>query len=341
MESILATQAGAGDEQIAQGAQKMAELLGKTVQASIEMGNALEFGMGGEHGDSLRVALAGLTGPLIAAQYKRTGHMPGEAEIKKFTAAFQAVQTFSENFTPDEAHTQRLAHIVADADQAGLQYINAFIPVVNAISAFPFGQQEQTLLMNVAGRLVQKSMELREAFAGNLSNDENKQVELGVLEALGRLYAACHEGETQKLMAPGNQTPADINNVWKSFDLRAAMLETLVRSMVPGGGQSSASSGGISPDTAPKQGTAPPAAPASIDPAAVISEPPTPQEPPPSSTPAAPPAPEAPPQPPPTAPEAPQEQSPAPPPAEEKKDTPPPANPMGFFKPGAKKDDES
>ncbi len=357
-------------------AQSMAALLAKTVEASIELGNIMEINPAEAQDDTLRVALAGLAGPLVAGQFTKRGQIPESPDIKKITGALQAVLTFSDNFTPTAETVERLKNLeasgqIADTYQTQIQYMQAFIPVTEAIAAFPFGQAEAKLVMDVSDRLVKKSVELREVLLPGVGDEAaQKRAELGLLRALASLYSACHKAETEKVLNMDEEARAaglSMDPVWTAFDLRAAMLEALAAKMVPGSGQGTqTSSGGKAPvaPVAPLSASEPPPA-APVQPPPVEQAPPQAPPPvqPPAEPPAAPPAPPAQETPPPAA-APPQEQPPtqaqqggnpmamfAKPKSEE---TPPPAqpdqqsgessqggdqsggggNPMSFFKKG-------
>jgi hypothetical protein len=317
MASILqAPGRGAADE-THKDAQRMAELLAKTTQASIEMGQAIDLGALPDGGDSVRVGLAALAGGLIGTHYRQTGKAPGDNDLRKMTAALQTVLTYSGNFMPGADAAARLSNLEplgqnADPQQTSLQYIHALIPVVSAVTSFPFGQPEQKLAMDVAARLTQRAMELREALLPGLQDDEQKRAELSLLGVLSKIYAACHDAETARMMSLTEEQRmmggVGMESVWKAFDIRAGILEALAKNMVPGGTGSSSSSGSSTGSRAPAP---PPAAPPIFTP-------------PPAPPPAA--------QPPPP-------QAPAPPPS-----NPPPAqgsgesSPMSFFKAPPKKE---
>lgn len=351
-------------------AQSMAALLAKTVEASIELGNIMEINPAEAQDDTLRVALAGLASPLVAGQFARRGAVPESLDIKKITGALQAVLTFSDNFTPTPETVERLKNLQAtgqgvDEYQTQIQYMQAFIPVIEAISAFPFGQAEAKLIMDVSDRLVKKSVEIREILLPGVGDEAaQKRAELGILRALTTLYSACHKAETAKVtsMSAEQQPEAlSIDQVWSAFDLRAAMLEALAAKMAPGGtAGTQGGSGGIAPEAvetpaAAEQAAAAPMAPpltppASAPPAAEKSANPMsmfakPKEgdaaqatPPTAEAPPAAPATETPPTTPPPEP-PPAAQPPVSPPSEapaEPSSETPPSNPsgspMGFFK---------
>lgn len=284
MAAITEAAPGSGDAG-SQDAQIMASLLAKTVQASIDLGHVMEVNPAEAMDDSLRVALAALAGPIVAGQYRKRGQIPEGAALRRVTGALQAVLTFSENFAPGPEIVQRLKELEArgqgvDPAQTQVQYVQAFVPVVEAIAEFPFGQAEQKLLMEVSGRLVKKSVELRETLLPGISDEQDqKRAELGVLRALAEVYSASHRAETAKVMAMGEAArSADLsmNSVWRNFDMRAAMLEALAGALVPvAGAQGGSASQSPAPPRQPEppqpftQPTAPSSPPAQVPPVQV------------------------------------------------------------------------
>ena len=245
MASITARTAD-GDMQ--ESATNMAALLTKSVQTSIDMANATELAAAGIQDDSLRVALTALASPLIAGLFERSGKIPEDADLKKITTSLQAVLSFSENFAPNPENTERLKTLGAegqavDAHQTNIQYIHAITPIINATGAFSFGQSEQKLVMEITSRLVAKAAALRTTIIGDLQEDEQKFTELALLRILTEIYTACHEAETNHLMTMNDEERANqpqapggglaLDNVWKAFDLRVAMLESLAKSTLP------------------------------------------------------------------------------------------------------------
>ncbi|GJL85730.1 MAG: hypothetical protein DHS20C02_15050 [Micavibrio sp.] len=347
MEAIADVSTRQPQDEAGDDAKKIAALLAKTVQVSIDIGKNMDLASQEDQGESIRVALAALAGSVVAEQYKHGGQVPDDQALARITGALQAVMTFSENFIPSEENTERLKQIKAqgqlvDARQTDIQYIQAFIPAVNAIGNFSFGQPEQKLVQEVADRLTSKAMVLRESiFAGSLSPDDQKRIELALLRSLASIYAECHRAETSRLTqfdAGQNETGgASMAPVWAAFDVRAAMLETLGTSLAPQ--NASSGTGNKAPAPAEPQPTTetpptePPAQPvqppaeAGSTPLSMFAKPKDSAAPP-TQTPEAPPAaPETPPQP--EQPLPPAEQT-APPPTQQQQD----GDPMSFFKSG-------
>jgi hypothetical protein len=261
MAAITETSKASGADGAAADAQAMAQMLGKVVQASIDLGQAMDVNPVEIGDDSLRVALAGLASPMVAGQMRKAGGVPEDAEVARIVSALQAVLTFSDNFTPNADNAQRLKDLEArgqsvDAHQASVQYVQAFVPVVQAISDFSFGQVPQKLIVAVSERLVKRAAEMRETLAASADGDDQKRLELGFLAGLAQVYAACHEAETRKASGMGEDGGAgpSLDSVWSAFDTQAAMLEILSGSFVPGGASASAGSassgGGVAPAAA-------------------------------------------------------------------------------------------
>ncbi|MGH1398622.1 MAG: hypothetical protein ACRBCT_05345 [Alphaproteobacteria bacterium] len=261
-------------------AQAVAALLGKVVALSISMKETLDLKPEEAQNDALRVALAALAGPMVAAQYtQKNGQIPADNDLQRLQSSMQAVLTFADNFTPSEEMATRLGNLAAkgapaDAHQVNVQYVHAFLPVVEAIAAFSFGQPEQKLTMDVSDRLVKTAVEMRESLMADASGDDQKLCELAILRSLGTLYASCHTMESEKLAA--NPEGASLETVWKAFETRAAMLEAAVKNITPQNDVSAASNVAPAVPAAPMMdsSTATPAPPPVQPPAAPVAPPP-------------------------------------------------------------------
>ena len=232
---IGAAQSGDGDKETAE---VVAGLLGKVVETSISMNEALDLSPADAQNDSLRVALAALAGSLVSDLYAQKGKMPEAADLTRIQAAMSAVLTFGDNFTLSPEHVERLEKLKADGapvdtHQISIQYVDALIPVINAIAAFPFGQPEQKLIMDVSDRLVKRSAEMREALMPMVSGDDEKLSELALLRAVASVYATCHDEETKRLSTSASEEAPSIDKVWDSFHLRSAMLEAVAKNILP------------------------------------------------------------------------------------------------------------
>lgn len=257
---VAARQENAGEASQKQQAERVAELLTRAVQVSVGLAGSMELKDSGAQSDDIRLALAAMAGPLVAGQYSLSGKIPGENDIKRMIKALEAVLTFSDNFVPDGALTQRLETMEAgtmpvDENQIGIQYIGALIPVINIIAAFPFGRPENKLVQEVTDRLVARSESIGKTLMGDVAPPVLKHAALGILKALAQIYVACHRHEMERLMAMDEQARnkaaeaaggvLSMDPVWQAFDVRAGMVEILARGASLGGTQ--AAGGGVKP----------------------------------------------------------------------------------------------
>ncbi len=272
MHSVLQNLPASNQANLHAEAQKIAELLGRTVQTSIELGRIIDISKLGERGDSMRVALAAVAAPLIASIYRRNGAAPDEAALKRMTGALESVLSFSENFAPDEDNITRLQELRAegrptDHYQVYVQYMQAFIPVLDAISSFTFGQNESKLVMDVSSRLSAKASDIRQSLFGKVDPHLEKFVDLSILRVLADLYSACHMAETRRISGLSDEERTEMGQmslapVWALFDERIALLEALSRSIVPESATQSSGAQGVLPSVsapqAPPQISSPP-----------------------------------------------------------------------------------
>jgi hypothetical protein len=225
-------------------AQKLAELLSRTVMLSIDLGKMIEIEKSTpEHTESLRVAMAGLASPIVGRQYMRLKKPPTESELKKVSGALEAVLTFADNFSPSPENALRLNLLNAtatpsDAHQITIQYLQAFVPVADVIAAFPFGQPEKKLIQEVADRINERAKTMISyVFGDNMDDEQKKLSELAFVKSLAELYSTCHKHEMERLVAMRESDPAiqqkGMANVWENFDTRSSMLETLAASLTP------------------------------------------------------------------------------------------------------------
>ena len=319
--SVIEVNARMHNTQLTAEAQKIAELLARTVQTGIDLGYALDLGPSGQITDSLRLAMTGLAAPLIAGSFRNNGKTPTDTDIKKIITAMQAVLSFAENFSADSDHSDRLKNLnpgdgASDAAQNYLRNVYAFVPVVNVVGAYSFGQPEQKLIMDIASRLT--------ATARQIANARGKDADVHILNALAQIYAACHQAETAHIMGLSEQdrqkAVPPLDPVWKNFDLRVAMLEALAGGIITTSAATDVAP--VMPQQNPPPAAAPPAQ-GAVNPLSMFAKKPDGAAPP-----------QAPQQPPAAPPQQPQ----TPPPPTE----PPPSggNPMSFFKGPPKKTDE-
>ena len=222
-------------------AEKIAALLGRSVQLSADLAGRMELRETDETSDGLRLSVLALSSSLLAGQFRASGKIPGEHEVVRVVTALEAVLTFSDNFVASDEAVMRLAQLVpggqaVDDVQASLQMVNILVPVVNTIAAFSFGRPEKKLVQEVSARLVQKAQELRSRFGSGKPEASNSVEELMILSGLVDVYIQCHQAETEKLMEmkEGERNRLaqaggkfSMESVWEGFEVRVCMLEAL------------------------------------------------------------------------------------------------------------------
>lgn len=249
-------------------AQKMSELLGKTVQASIDLGQTIEISKLGESSDAVRLSLAALLSPMIGQSFKNNRRIPDENDLKKITQALQSVLSFSSNFSPTDQHNVRLDLLEAaaqnvDGPQTTIQQIQAFTPVLQAVSSFAFGQPEQKLMIDITTKLTNKAVEIRAASFGSLNEEEQKRIDLALLKSLALLYKSCHEQEVARISTMSDDEQAaglSLDPLWNEFDKKAILLQVLAENLTPKEQGATTATGSI----APKAKAAPSAPPPQI-----------------------------------------------------------------------------
>lgn len=226
-------------------AETVAALVNKCIQLSIALAGSIDLRDNDGESDSVRLALACVAAPIVAGHYRATGKVPGENDIKRMIAGIESVLTFSDNFAPEEVNTKRIeninpADIIVDENQANVQYIHALTPAVNAISAFSFGQPEKQMAQDIASKLTDKAQTMSALMIPEAPGD--KRAQLSVLSALSSLYAIAHTQEVAKLQSmsekerteaasSGSEGPTQA--LWRRFEEQAEMLRVIVNGALP------------------------------------------------------------------------------------------------------------
>ncbi|MBI1326443.1 MAG: hypothetical protein GC136_02255 [Alphaproteobacteria bacterium] len=217
-------------------AKRVAELLTKSTQLGMDMAGIV--GLKGEENeaDSVRLALTCIASMLVSNHYRLTTKPPADADVAKFSDSLKTSIGFADQFASGAETVNRLRTLdrdffPADAHQVTLLYINALVPVISAVAAFPFGQQEKKLVQDIASRLQDNAKAMASLHFGKLQPMEKARVELSILRTLAVIYSQCHFAEMARLMALGdaarNAAPANLDTVWAMYDTRAALAETL------------------------------------------------------------------------------------------------------------------
>ncbi len=244
--------AGKGGGDPSKDAEKIAELLGKSVQSGIALTSVLNVKDDADgKADSVRLSLAAVSAGIVADHYKLTKRAPSEKDLESIRSGFTSILSFAENFASTADNASRLKSLgisenAFDEYQINAVFFQALVPVLNSVSAYSFGRQETKLFQEITEKLVRKSAETRKSLFPDVSEGpEQRQIELALLHAFTDIYVECHKGEMTRLMAMNEEERQKASQdsggalsmapVWDKFETRAAMLEVVAPSILPGG----------------------------------------------------------------------------------------------------------
>lgn len=215
--------------------------------------------------DGVRLTLASIVAPLIANLYRVNGRTPTTPEIDRMVAAMQAVTMFSDHYNAAadaSARMQTVEYDFAPADSAQMQLtlLNAFMPAVNAVCTFSFGQPEKTLLQDVITRLTTTAQKIRIDLFTGLSERDSLRAEISIVRAAANLYSQAHFTEMSKLMFLDDTQRDTVNlserlsELWRVVDVRLSMVRVLAEQLVgiksiPSSSTSTGGAGPINPST--------------------------------------------------------------------------------------------
>lgn len=242
--SLRAPDAAASDTR--KDAEKLAELIAKTVQASLGLSESLKVTSTDASGDAVRLALTASASPLIANYYTIAGKAPTDQDVKKMVTSMQAVLGFADNFAATAENELRLQnvdpdYVPGDKNQINIQFVSAMVPVINSIHAFSFGRSEEPLVKETGNRLLAKMDTVCiKIYGGTDAPKDNPALGIRVLKALSGIYASCHQEETVRVMSMAPEDRAKLtgdnagllpmDNIWTAFDQRVSMMVALGRS---------------------------------------------------------------------------------------------------------------
>ncbi len=240
---LLRSLASAADatQDAAKESSALADLLRRSTEYGTHIEKSLDLNPGEEKNKPLRIALTALGAQTLALYKEQNGKVPGDNEAKRIFSALEPVLTFADRFVPEEQSIARLRGLSADfalldGQQLQLQQIMAFLPVLQAVAAFSFGQSETKLVKEIGERLSAWASAFRERlFGAALDPAESKIVDLIFLRMLAALYADCHVAQTERLMKKEQAENGEngMKAVWAAYELRASMLETLAGTFLP------------------------------------------------------------------------------------------------------------
>lgn len=221
-------------------AETLAALIGKAVQAGLQLSQAMKLSEDAADADSVRLSLAAIAAPLLGQSYKEQGKMPDDAAVEKIVKALEAALVFSENFTPAIEHTARLKSLhqplpVIDTAQTALLSLNALVPAIRAVKQFSFGQSEPALVKEIGERLQQSAKQVSQFATGGEAGDQAFG-QLILLRAMAELYEQAQARVLQQF--DGDDAP-DIAAVWAAYDEQVAMMAALSGAAVPQAGSGS------------------------------------------------------------------------------------------------------
>ncbi len=234
---------------LAQSEEKVIEdvtrLLRQTIDNADDIRGLLDLVEEEEKDVSVRLNLATLSCHIIAAHYKRTGSLPTQAELKRTVSSVDQLLTFSENYIPMD----RLEGVFPENIRglsplsrtvANLVYLKYYVPLVDVVADFSFGENEARLIQNVSEKLRAKATDITRSLMGEeLSTAEQKSSELLILSSLIPLYCSCHIREKDRIMGLEEDVRAkednkiQIENIWLLFEKRLSMLTVLAKHIMP------------------------------------------------------------------------------------------------------------
>ena len=214
-----------GDGSAENNAKTVASLLSQSVQTGIDLSALIDLGPIDEADDSMRVAMTGLAARLLSISDSN------KIDSKSLKDSVQAALSFADNFTPTALNTQRLQDLAAqgqivDESQLHVQYLHAFLPVIESVASFSFGQTATKLINDIASRLSIHADKIAKTLVDSDDALEKQRISLAVMEGLGQIYAACHAEQTE-IIAQNNAADVTTDTVWEAFNLRFSLLKTL------------------------------------------------------------------------------------------------------------------
>jgi len=238
-------------------AERLKELLNASKTLGQELRKTLDLPLDSDK-KSIRIALTALAAQVVAAQYKNSGKGFSEQDIKRITSGLEAVLVFSDDLVPEEQSLEALRTLADNFALFGglqihLHLLDAFLPVIRAVSFFSFGQSGSRMVKEVAEKLVIRAAQLRvNLFGETLDPNEARVAELSILRLLSSLYSDCHISETERFIKLQESARLAIqpSTIWDLFEQRVLMLEALAISFIPLAQGDSASSGAAAPDMA-------------------------------------------------------------------------------------------
>jgi hypothetical protein len=236
------------DPPLADQAEILSRLLGKSVQLGIALSVVMNVRGQDDDSEAVRVALACAAAPVVASFYQESGAAPEESDIKRIAKTMTAALSFADNLSPAADTIARIENIkpgimLLDSAQVNIRYLTAISPVASAVCAFPFGRTDTALIQEITGYIVRKAQVLAESVAPSAPENIISKTALEIVSAFAELYAQCYRKETQKAaatspseraaLADGGDHEARLEAIRDAFDARAALLFGLAGAVAP------------------------------------------------------------------------------------------------------------
>ncbi len=218
----------------------VAKLLTNITKASSAISEKLDLETQDPDSDDLQVSLAAILSPVISNTYQLTGQVLKDEDIERITSSFETIRTFSNHFSSMPEGTERLENLPAhkaphDKTQLTLQNIMGIVPLINAVSAFPFGEDPNKLLKKIITRIQSEVDDIKKELISTESPQDNTS-HIQIFNTVIMMYSQCHFSEMARIMAMGDkereENSLSIDTVWIMFDQRMDMLKTLTHSIV-------------------------------------------------------------------------------------------------------------
>ncbi len=187
--------------------------------------------------DALRLGMTAVSGPVVAGIYRLSGKIPEEKDVQNVTEAFETVFPEADKAVNTEK-AEILLKCLGGESVSGLGQtasklfgVQALVPVINSVIANDFGQDRKILVKEISEKIMAKKDLLSSSLA--LKDEEKTVIDHVILKTLCVIYSQCHFSESSKLQQDSDKKAA-LQNVWKAFDLRLELMQTLVENLLPG-----------------------------------------------------------------------------------------------------------
>jgi hypothetical protein len=216
--------------------QHVRDLLDRTVQCAHELEKIMDTPASHAKIASQKLTLAAISSRLIAAQYEAEGQIPTDRDVRRIVSIIENTITNS--------------NICADFDEQnnpqnpevgnGINLISDFLPAINAIAEFSYGQSDVKLIQSVSETLSIHTERLCDSLIGHIENNEDRaHAKSVIIKTLIALYGETHSAETRRIMKmdekirmeQGSQITIDV--VWRAFEKKYTMLAALVEGLIP------------------------------------------------------------------------------------------------------------